>query len=117
MQNEARTKIFGVTFEDRQKNVKELQPGQQIYAIHEKDNPVSTTAMKLFADTACTKPLGYLKNELSRDLLTRIGEGWSYTYRVGQVTGGTAGKSFGCNIVITATPPPTASTPTPPPTA
>lgn len=96
------SKIKGVTMvQVRQINIRDLQPGQELFYIHEKDNSFDANAIKLFADEQMTKELGYVSKDLSPDLLEYMNKHEKkFTITVSEVTGGTGDKSFGCNIKI-----------------
>lgn len=97
---EMRTKIVGVTHDDRQANVAALQAGQKLWWMHEYDNPFDPNAIKIFADQMMKKPLGYLSRELAKDIVTQKTKfGYEYEMCVAQVTGG-FGKTNGVNIII-----------------
>ena len=104
MVNSMNSKLVGVTMGDegRQANVKSLTKGQEIFILRESNNPFDPNAMKLFADPQLTKPLGYIKKELARDLAEQRAKGWSYKFFCEEVTGKET-QSFGCNIRIEAT--------------
>jgi hypothetical protein len=99
-----KSKLVGVTMgnEQRQENVLSLSPGQRIWQVYETDNPFDPNAIKLFADEARTKPLGYLKKELAADLTAQKAKGWSYIFYCEDITGQEK-QAHGCNIRIEAT--------------
>jgi hypothetical protein len=105
MQTETHSKLAGVSMgkedgEDRQLNVRQLRDGQELFFIHEKDNPFDSCAIKVFADEAHTKPLGYIQRELAKDI-TIQGDKMGYKYRIycTKVTGG-GGRTYGCNVKL-----------------
>lgn len=101
--HEMKSKIVGVTMgeESRQEHIKQLQQGAELFPFYENDNPFDPNAIKLFADAAKQKPLGYIKKELARDLREQRAKGWEYTFKVEEVTGKEK-HTKGCNIVIEA---------------
>lgn len=54
-------KAVGVTFENRQENVKKLIPNELIYLVPEKNNPYDPNA--LLITNRFSKPLGYVSKE------------------------------------------------------
>jgi len=108
MERRMKGKIHGVTLgedqgEHRQENVKTLLSGQQIFGKREEDNPFDSSAIKLYADEACTLPLGYVPREIAKIIVEQSKFGWTYAYEVTEVTGGSPGKpSRGCNIDVIA---------------
>ncbi len=90
------TKVVGVTFENRQELLAELQVGQQLDLVHEKDNPHDENAIAVYADGA---QLGYLKRNIARHLAANFDNGVEYQAVVVQVTGSIE-KNLGVNIFI-----------------
>ena len=90
------TKIVGVSFENRQELLAELQVGQQLNLVHEKDNPHDEHAIAVFADG---EQLGYLKRNIARHLAENFDNGVQYDAVVVQVTGSIE-KNLGANIFI-----------------
>ena len=90
------TKIVGVSFENRQELLAELQVGQQLELVHEKDNPHDEHAIAVFADG---EQLGYLKRNIARHLAENFDNGVQYEAVVVQVTGSIE-KNLGANIFI-----------------
>ena len=93
--NEVRvSKIKGVTFENRQVNVKALIQGQTIFFKPEPENPYDANAIKLFADRECTKELGHVDSQLLKDMV-------GYTIIDVMVRSvGAKHDTFGANIAI-----------------
>lgn len=103
MEREMRTKIVGVSWEKRQDDVKELVENQELFVMHEVDNPFDPRALAAFADAAHTKKIGYLGKELAHDMFEQMKIGWTYQYFVTQVTGGDKNhQTRGVNIKIVA---------------
>jgi hypothetical protein len=95
------SKIVGVTFEERQDRISKLVSGQELFFLHDKQNEYDPNAIKLFSDKERLIELGFIKKEITPDLLE-----YMYTHNVrfgvfvSEVTGGADKKSFGCNIKI-----------------
>lgn len=98
---EMKTKLVGVTFEGRQAHLANLQPGQELHAIFEDNNPFDPNAILLHADATKTQPVGYLKKELAHDLRKQHEKGWAYAFFVEAITGQDK-QVKGCNIRIDA---------------
>ena len=90
------TKIVGVTFDNRQELLAELQVGQQLELIHETDNPHDVNAIGVYADG---EQLGYLKRNIARHLADNFDNGVAYQAVVVQVTGSVE-QNLGANIFI-----------------
>lgn len=90
------TKIVGVTFDNRQDLLAELQVGQQLELFHETDNPHDENAIAVYADG---EQLGYLKRNIARHLAENFDNGITYQAVVVQVTGSIE-KNLGANIFI-----------------
>jgi single-stranded-DNA-specific exonuclease len=65
MMFEFNTKLTGVTFNNRQDNIKLLQPGLRLFWKHERDNPYDSNAILCFADPGMTKDVGHLNKGLA----------------------------------------------------
>lgn len=102
MIREMHTKLVGVSADNRQQFVQQLKPGQRLTLVHEEENAFDTNALKLFADEACTMPLGYIARDIAADIIKQEKEyGYSYAVAVKEVTGG-KGRTYGVNVVLTA---------------
>ena len=97
------SKIVGVTFDNRQENIEPLTDGQKLFVQHDINNAFDANALQVFADEQLTKPLGYLKKELAKDLQEQGTKGWKYEYFLSEKTGGGKNKSWGVNVLIIAT--------------
>jgi hypothetical protein len=95
------SKIKGVSMvPGRQENLTKLISGQELFYLHEKDNPVDPNAIKLFADKDMKFELGYISKDLTPDLLDFMYKhGKKFSVYVSEVTGG-GEKTMGCNIKI-----------------
>lgn len=90
------TKIVGVTFDNRQEFLAELQTGQQLDLVHEKNNPHDENAIAVYTDG---KQIGYLKRNIARHLAENFDNGIAYQAVVVQVTGSIE-QNLGANIFI-----------------
>ncbi len=99
-EKEMMSKIVGVTFEGRQENVKKVQPGFNLFWVHEKDNEYDPNAIKVFADPEMTLELGHLKRELAEQVVEWLADGKTMQIVAEQVTGGKENQSYGLNVRI-----------------
>jgi hypothetical protein len=99
--NSVRSKIVGITFEDRMLRVKELKQGEQLFLSREKDNDFDQNAVRV--NNKAGLQLGYLKKELASEFARRMDSG-NYVYEcfVKEITGGEEkGKyNLGVNIIV-----------------
>ena len=94
------SKLSGVTFNGRQDNLQLVEPGFNLFWVHEKDNEYDENAILVFADPKKTIELGYLRKELAKEFVERTKQGIDQQIIAQQVTGGDSNKSYGLNIVI-----------------
>lgn len=101
MQNkEIFTKAVGVTFDERQKHVKNCTVGQRLSLVREKDNEFDPNAIAIYSGN---NQIGYVAKEIAAQLATKMDNGTEYECRVLKVTGGDGDKAFGLNIKIVET--------------
>ena len=94
-----KTKIAGVTHENRQQLILKCRKGQKIVIVNEpmKKYP---HAMAVYAtDRKSGKKLGYLNDELAQDVFADHRNGNEIIGKILDITGGTRDKpAIGCNI-------------------
>jgi len=91
------TKIVGVTFENRQENIKKIRAGETILLIREPNNPYDENAIAV--KTRSGLSLGHISRESAFELAPRLDRlGHSLEGKVLAVTGGDKGRSYGVNI-------------------
>ena len=91
------TKLVGVTFDNRQENIKKIRAGETILLIREPNNPYDENAIAV--STRSGLSLGHIKRELAYELAPRLDRlGRPLEGKVLAVTGGDGGRSFGVNI-------------------
>jgi single-stranded-DNA-specific exonuclease len=96
---EIRSKIVGITFDNRMEFVKQLKQGEQLFLKREKDNQYDKNAVAL--ENKSGNPLGYLKKELSLTIAPEMdSEKYTYECFVKEITGGIDKKNLGINIII-----------------
>lgn len=96
------SKIAGVTKpndkgKDIQKILAKLKPNTKLTLIHESNNAYDKNAIKIYANG---KHIGYIKNDLAKKVAPLLDKNHKYKATISEVTGGTSGKSFGCNYQI-----------------
>lgn len=97
---EIHTKLRGVSFGQRQENIKLLQDGFRLFPVHEKENPYDSNAILCYADSMHTKEIGHISAELAKDLVKVLQDGRTLEVFVQQVTGGKKKQSFGVNVLV-----------------
>lgn len=96
-----KTSLVGVTFNNRQERVRLLQKEQQLFFIHEGDNPYDSNSILVFSSgDDQSSDVGHLRRELAADVVRGMAEGKSYDLFVENVTGGVDRKSYGVNLRI-----------------
>lgn len=98
-QDQFYTKLVGVTFENRQEQVKQLIAGQPLELRREQNNVHDENAIAVFADGV---QVGYLKRNIARHLAPNFDKGVGYEAMVVQITG-SADTNWGANIFIQRT--------------
>ena len=94
------TKAVGVTFEQRQGYVSRLVEGDVLRVVREADNPNDSNAVALVDRDGCR--IGYLKRFIAAAIAPRIDRGAAYRAVVENVTGGSDGRPFGVNVLVTS---------------
>ncbi len=92
------TKVVGVTFDNRQDLVRQLNPGEKLYLVREAANAHDANAIRI--ERADGSQVGYLHARLAKNLAPYIDRGEHFTAMVSQVTGGEDDRSYGVNIII-----------------
>ena len=94
------TKAVGVTFESRQGYVARLVEGDVLRVVREPNNPNDPNAVALIDREGCR--IGYLKRFIAAAIAPRIDRGAIYRAVVEGVTGGSDGRPFGVNVLVTS---------------
>lgn len=112
MASEFFSKIVGVSSGGdpigRQLAVSRLRSGQQLTLRREPRNPHDLNAiavwvtLKRFIFLDYTIQLGYLTSDVAHEWAEEIDQGADVRCYVAQVTGGSQGKKYGCNVRIVA---------------
>jgi single-stranded-DNA-specific exonuclease len=95
-QEEFCTKIVGVTFADRQQEIRRITDGEAVELRREADNVYDQNAIGVYYNNTL---IGYLNTHLARNLAPALNQGISYQAYVTQVTGRNKGK-LGVNICV-----------------
>jgi hypothetical protein len=91
------TKIAGVSFDNRQEDIKKLQPGELIFMVPEENNKHDPNAIRL--ESLKGKHLGYLSRQLAEEVKVSMENGNRFIAEVIEVTGEDK-DTLGCNISI-----------------
>jgi len=112
MADEFFTKIVGVNSGGdpigRQLAVSRLRTGQQLMLRREPRNPHDSNAiavwatLKRFLFLDYTIQLGYLSSDVAEEWAHEMDSGTDVRCYVSEVTGGSQGKKYGCNVRIVA---------------
>lgn len=97
---ETKTKIVGVTKGKRQTYLANLSEFDEIDLIREEDNPYDPNAISVVNSDG--NKLGYLNSKLAEDLCY-FSDSNPNAFLVGsilEITGGSEGKNYGCNIEV-----------------
>lgn len=93
------TKLVGVTFDNRQENIKNSQIGDDILITHKPtaEYPEATIAI----NTRTNQILGSIKKDLAKMLVLEFENNFVLIGKIADITNGIDNK-FGCNIQITS---------------
>lgn len=91
------SKIAGVSFNGRQRLVRNLSIGIPLRLVREQNNQYDENAIKI--TTIGGIQLGYIRAGLAAKLAPLMDEGNKFNCKVLEITGG-EDKNFGCNILI-----------------
>lgn len=96
------TKVVGVTKNndegvDIQNILPELEDGSKLNFVREPNNPYDTNAIKVICDY---QHIGYIRAGLAEEIAPIMDSGKELKGYITQITGGTNGKTYGCNIHI-----------------
>jgi hypothetical protein len=94
------SKLVGVSFNNRQINLKNVVEGQELFFKHEKNNPHDENAVLVYADAEMTKELGHLNRKMAKKVCQRIATGVPQQIFAKQRTGEDYPKRFGLNIRV-----------------
>lgn len=95
-----KSKIVGVSFGDRQENVRSIVPGFVLFWRHEVENPYDENAVAVFVDPSMRMQVGHLKRELAKEFMGWVVENRNPRIIAEQVTGGKEKQSYGVNVRI-----------------
>lgn len=91
------TKVAGVTFENRQQYVRQCKDGQSLDLIRDKFNPYDKNAIAVYAGN---NQVGFISQDIAKELAPKMDNGKKYDCSVQSVTGGSE-KIYGLNIKVT----------------
>lgn len=90
------TKLVGVTFENRQQLLAQVEDGDAVELRREKDNPYDPLAVAVFWQT---EQVGYLNARLARNFAPTLDKGGQYSAYVSQITGREK-NTLGVNLCV-----------------
>ena len=99
------SKVFGVTYNNRQDIIKGLEEGQALELKREKDNQYDQNAIAVYVNNKSnhsnkiTAQIGYIKKELAAELAPRMDKGETFKCKIKKITG-KGKKNRGVNIKI-----------------
>lgn len=88
--------VAGVTYNDRQKYVRQCYKGQRLKVVRDKNNAFDKNAIALYANG---NQVGFIRKELAAQLSIKIDKGINFECIVENVTGGND-KYYGLNIKL-----------------
>ena len=94
------SKIVGVSFNNRQINLKDVIEGKELFFKHEKGNPHDEYAILVYADSEMTRELGHLNRKMAKKVCQRISMGVKQQIFATARTGEDYSKRFGLNIRV-----------------
>ncbi|MCL6559570.1 MAG: HIRAN domain-containing protein, partial [Firmicutes bacterium] len=74
------SRVVGIQYENRWKNVKELKIGEEVLLLRESWNPYDPNAIRVFTTTG--KDLGFIRRTLAEMLAPKIDKGMQYEAEV-----------------------------------
>lgn len=92
-----RTKVVGVTFENRQEYLRIAKAGDRISICHAPTDEYKEATEIIHCNTG--NKLGYIKKELAERLVVEFGDYFQLEGHISEITGGD-NKNYGCNICI-----------------
>lgn len=93
------TKVAGVTFEGRQEVIARFEDDEPLMLRRDPLNEFDASAIGVYAPRFETQ-IGFLNRDLAAVLAPALDEGAEYVVKLGSVTGGDDGRSYGVNIEI-----------------
>jgi len=99
-EQEMYTKILGISFEGRQRNIPDLKVGMTGFLEREPDNKFDSNAVKfMMTINGVDKHLGYLAKMHAVDFAEAMDRGLEYSYTIRDITG-TDAQNKGVNVSI-----------------
>lgn len=92
------TKVVGVSFEGRQRYVRQTRVNEVLTLERDYNNPYDRNAIKVI--NASGNQIGFISRELAESMARNIDMGIRYTATVSSITGTNPGDTMGVNIFI-----------------
>lgn len=92
------TKVVGVTFEGRQRYVRQTREGERLKLERDRYNIHDRNAIKVINSSG--NVIGFISKELAAKMASHIDSGAMYTATVSAITGLKNGENLGVNILV-----------------
>jgi single-stranded-DNA-specific exonuclease len=92
------TKLVGVTFEGRQRIIRSLTIGQELYFRREPNNPYDSNCVNVVTSGGLS--VGYIAKDKNSQLAADLDAGKRYVVHVSSITGGGFDCAYGVNIQV-----------------
>ena len=95
---EFHTKVAGVSFDGRQRIVRQTQVGEILSLVREPNNPYDSNAIMVINGSG--NQLGFIPKEIASNLASDMDSGSKYIATVTAITGTNPGDTMGVNILV-----------------
>ena len=92
------TKVVGVTFEGRQRYVRQTRTGERLRLVRDRNNAYDCNAIKVI--NASGNVIGFMSREIASQLAPQMDRGIIFTATVSDITGTNPGDNMGVNILV-----------------
>lgn len=92
------TKVVGVSFEGRQRFVRQTRVGEALSLVRDPGNPYDRNAIMVINSSG--NQLGFLSKDLAASLARNMDSGTRYSATVSSITGTNPGDTMGVNILV-----------------
>lgn len=92
------SKVVGVSFEGRQRYVRQTRVNEQLILQRDYNNPYDRNAIKVINSNG--NQIGFISKELAETMARNMDAGVRYTATVAAITGTNPGDTMGVNIFI-----------------
>lgn len=92
------TKVVGVSFDGRQRIIRQTKVGETLSLVREPNNPYDRNAIMVLNSSG--SQLGYISKDVASNLAYNMDSGARYIATVTNVTGTNPGDVMGVNILV-----------------